>query len=557
MRQGNNVHDTDVLVVGAGPTGLTLAFELARRGVSHRIIDRNDGPATGSRGKGLQPRSLEVLADLGVIDQILAAGETGLPLRLHQGEKFTVELATSAGTGPRPGIPYPDLVLLPQWRVEQALRDRLEALGGEVAFDSALASIEQGADGVVAVLENGDTVRARYLVGSDGGHSTVRHLLGATMTGRTHDDQYFLVGDVRIAGLASDAAYAWFTEDSGYLAVSPLPHADGAWQFQANVRPAQDGSVPEPTLETFRELFATRSGRRDVTLSEPTWLSRYRFNARMVDRYRYGRVFLAGDAAHVHSPAGGQGMNTGIQDSYNLGWKLSAVLAGADDALLDSYGLERIPVAAKVLAGSSRGFESVFGLRGVRRFLRDHVIFPLVKRPAVMVKLLAKTDQLAVAYPDSPLTLTDPSRRRGPRPGDRAPDARGTTIDGTRARLFDITRGTHWTILGFGARTAAKLREFADEKDVLTCLVVDSATCTDTVSVFVSVEARRLLHAKPGTLILIRPDGYIAARSTDSRVLADYLVRTLSTTLPPSGKANSRTLGRARGCRRNGITRRR
>ncbi|MEV4109398.1 FAD-dependent monooxygenase [Nonomuraea sp. NPDC049695] len=525
----------EVLVVGAGPTGLTLALELARRGVPYLVIEKNAGPAIGSRGKGLQPRSLEVLDDLGVIDEILANGETGLPLRLHQGHTLSVELATAAGTGARPGVPYPDLVLLPEWRVEKVLRDRLAELGGEVLYGAGLASFQQDADGVTAVLENGETVHARYLVGCDGGHSTVRRQLGATMDGRTHDDQYFLVGDVTIDGLRDDAAYAWFGDDGGYLAVSPLPNADGAWQYQANVVPGPDGSVPDPTLDLFRELFAARSGRTDVTLTEATWLSRYRFNARMVEHYRHGRVFLAGDAAHVHSPAGGQGMNTGIQDAYNLGWKLAAVLNGAPGELLDSYDAERIPVAAEVLAGSSRGFESVFALRGARRFLRDHLIFPLVRRPAIMSRLLAKTNQLAIAYPDSPLTVTEDSRHGGPRAGDRAPDARGITADGAPVRLFDITRGTHWTVLGFGAETAVLLRELQDTHDayVRACLVVDSGPA-DFPTMLAGPEAGRLFRAHPGTLVLIRPDGYLALRTTSSRTVDDYLARTVSPAAAPA-----------------------
>ncbi|MGW4714218.1 FAD-dependent monooxygenase [Nocardia sp. NPDC004260] len=533
MLQDKKIQSTDVLVVGAGPTGLTLAVELARRGIAHRVIDRGSGPAIGSRGKGLQPRSLEVLDDLGVIDRILATGEAGLPLRMYQDHEFTAELATTTGSGPRPGIPYPDLVLLPEWRVEKVLRDRLAELGSKVAFGVELASFEQDAEGVTAVLDHGEIVRARYLVGCDGGHSTVRRQLGATMAGRTHDDQYFLVGDVRVGGLSADAAYAWFTEGGGYLAVSPLPHADGVWQFQANVVPGPDGSVPEPTLDIFRELFTARSGRADVVLDEATWLSRYRFNARMVDRYRYGRVYLAGDAAHVHSPAGGQGMNTGIQDSYNLGWKLAAVLGGAPGDLLDSYGDERIPVAARVLADSSRGFESVFALRGVRRFLRDHLIFPLVKHPAVMARLLAKTNQLAIAYPDSALTLRGEDRCRGPRPGDRAPDARGVAADGTPTRLFDITRGTHWTVVGFGEEAAAALRELAGTSDdaVRTCMATDNAPAsdhTDITRILIGSEARRLFRVQPGTLVLIRPDGYLAARTCDAAAISAHLTRILA-----------------------------
>lgn len=525
--------DTEILVVGAGPTGLTLAVELARRGISHHVIDSNNAPAIGSRGKGLQPRSLEVLDDLGVIDEVLAGGTVGLPLRMHQGGKFAVELASSTGTGSRPGVPYPDLVLLPQWRVERVLRDRLTELGSTVAFGVALESLQQNGDGVTAVLSDGARIRARYLVGCDGGHSTVRRQLGVTMAGHTHDDQYFLVGDVKIDGLVPDAAYAWFLEDGGFLAVSPLPHAEDAWQFQANVVPGPDGSVPEPTLDIFRQFFMARSGRTDVRLTTATWLSRYRFNARMVDRYRHDHVFLAGDAAHVHSPAGGQGMNTGIQDAYNLGWKLAAVLMGASERLLDSYEIERIPVAAKVIADSSRGFESIFALRGIRRFLRDYVIFPLIKRPAIMNRLLARTNQLGIAYPDSPLTVTGGGGRRGPHPGDRAPDAHGTSADGTPVRLFDLTRGTHWTILGFGTEAAADLRELNTVRriDTRACLVVDAPAddrYSKELATLIGTEARRLFRTELGMLVLIRPDGYIAARTHDARTIADYLLRTLT-----------------------------
>ncbi|WP_327581031.1 FAD-dependent monooxygenase [Nonomuraea sp. NBC_00507] len=518
---------TQVLVAGAGPTGLTLSVELARRGIDHLLVDAGQAPAIGSRGKGLQPRSLEVLDDLGVIDEILTNGTVGLPLRVYQGHELAVELATATAGGPRPGVPYPDLVMLPEWRVEQILRDRLAALGGQVIYGAALSAFAQDDGGVTATLANGQTVRARYLVGSDGGHSTVRHLLGTTMDGHTRTDQVFLVGDVKIHGLAGDASYAWFGEDGSYLAVAPLPNADSAWQYQASVLPGPDGAVAEPTLKLFRELFGERSGRTGVTLSEATWLSRYRFNARMVRSYRYGRVFLAGDAAHVHSPAGGQGMNTGIQDAYNLGWKLAAALAGAPEAILDSYGAERIPVAAKVLAGSSRGFESVFTLKGVRRFLRDHVIFPLIKRPAVMSRLLAMTSQLDIAYPDSPLTLAG-GPRRGPKAGDRAPDARGTTPDGAPLRLFDVTRGPHWTLLGFGAETTQPLATLQGPH--VSALQVAGSGRTGSPQALIGQEAPRLYRARPGTLVLIRPDGHIAVRTDDARVVADYLDRILSPT---------------------------
>ncbi|MFI1333651.1 FAD-dependent oxidoreductase [Streptomyces sp. NPDC020845] len=525
--------ETQVLVVGAGPTGLTLALELARRGVDHVLIDAAETPATGSRGKGLQPRSLEVLDDLGVVDEVLAYGAVGTPLRLHEGRELTAELATATSTGPRPGVPYPNLVLLPEWRVERVLRDRLAEFGGAVLYGAGLEGFEQGARGVTATLAGGTTVKARYAVGCDGGRSTVRRLLGAKLDGHTHDDQYFLVGDVKIDGLARDASSAWFGQGGTYLAVAPLPHAGNAWQYQANVVPEADGSVPEPTLEIFRELFRERSGRTDVTLTEASWLSRYRFNARMVSDYRHGRVFLAGDAAHVHSPAGGQGMNTGIQDAYNLGWKLAAVLAGAPETLLDSYGAERVPVAAKVLADSSRGFESVFALKGARRLVRDHMLFPLIKHPAVMNRLLARTDQLGIAYPDSPLTAAG-TTRRGPKAGERAPDARGTAADGAPLRLYDVTRGPHWTILGFGTETTSALRALGGPRVRAVRAVGrrarqvhpsgDQGHFPRTLS---GDEAARLYRARRGELVLIRPDGYIALRTNSAQAVTAYLSRVL------------------------------
>lgn len=521
MWSTTSLREVDVLVVGAGPTGLTLAVELARRGVDHVLVERTPSPALGSRGKGLQPRSLEVLDDLGVIDEILANSTHGMPLRLHQDGRAVAELPTSTFEV-QPGVPHPDLLVLPEWRVEQVLRDRLGELGGCVEFGVGLESFDQDDTGVTVTLGDGGVIRARYVVGCDGGRSTVRKRLGATMDGHTHDDQYFLVGDVRVDGLGDDAIHTWFGEDGSFLALAPLPNAGGTWQYQANVLPGEDGTVPEPTPEIFAELFHRRSGLHDVTVRDPAWLSRYRFNARMVADYRYGRVFLAGDAAHVHSPAGGQGMNTGIQDAYNLGWKLAAVLAGGPEHLLDTYGTERIPVAAKVLASSTQGFESVFAQRGIRRLLRDHLILPLVRHPALLRRIIAKTSQLDIAYPDSALTVSAPGR--GPRPGDRAPDARSVTSDGVATRLFEAFRGTHWTVLGFGAPSQPHLRAIERRCPGARGHVVLPRPVAG-IDAVVSQEAVRLYRARPGLLLLIRPDGHIAVRSKDPAQVIRYLTR--------------------------------
>lgn len=538
MCSATNLREVDVLVVGAGPTGLTLAVELARRGVVHAVVECSPSPAIGSRGKGLQPRSLEVLHDLGVIDEILLNSTRGMPLRLYLGGRSVAELPTST-FAVQPGVPYPDLLMLPEWRVEQVLRDRLGEMSSCVEFGRGLESFEQDATSVTVTLEDGAVIRAQYVVGCDGGRSTVRKNLGAAMEGQTHDDQYFLVGDVRVDGLADDAGYAWFGEDGGYLALAPLPNAGGTWQYQANVLPSEDGTVPEPTLEVFADLFHRRSGLEDATVRDPTWLSRYRFNARMVADYRYGRVFLAGDAAHVHSPAGGQGMNTGIQDAYNLGWKLAAVLDGGPEDLLDTYGAERIPVAAKVLAASTRGFESVFAQRGIGRLLRDYLFLPLVRRPAALRRILAKTNQLDIAYPNSALTVS--ARGRGPRPGDRAPDARGVTSNNVPTRLFEVFRGAHWTVLGFGAASQPHLLEIERRCPgtrghvVLPCPVAG-------IDALVSREAVRLYRARPGLLLLIRPDGHIGVRSKDPATVIQHLARWLRSDVDDVGVRPARTV---------------
>ncbi|WP_433934210.1 FAD-dependent monooxygenase [Sorangium cellulosum] len=227
-------------------------------------------------------------------------------------------------------------LITPQWRTEEALRLRLAELGGAVEFGAALASFEQSDEGVSAVVVKGgatETVAARWLVACDGGHSIVRKQAGIAFEGETREEVRMIVADVAVDGLDRDAWRIWWHEE-GALSLCPLPSTD-VFQFGAAVAPRQD---PELSLANMRAILERRSGRTDLRLHEPTWSSLWRANVRLVDRYREGRVFLAGDAAHIHSPAGGQGMNTGIQDAHNLGWKLAAVAKGASPALLYAFG---------------------------------------------------------------------------------------------------------------------------------------------------------------------------------------------------------------------------
>ena len=552
---------TDVLVVGAGPTGLTLACDLRRRGVDCRIIDRAATPHTRSRGKGLQPRSLEVFDDLGIADAALAAGRTHHHVRLYSGGRLALDLDLPARP-PQPGVPFPNLVVLPQWQTEEVLRTRLSELGGAIEYGREVADLDQDADGVtVTVVEHGtgarEEIRAAFVVGCDGGSSTVRTLTGIPLRGESHDE-HFVLGDVRIEGLPADGtSYAWFDHD-GYLAADPLD-GSGTWQVQASVRPDASGHLETASLELFQRLFADR-GFGHVRLSDATWLSDFSPRVAIVDRYRVGRVLLAGDAAHVHSPAGGQGMNTGIQDAYNLGWKLDAVLRGrAGTPLLDTYEEERLPVARAVLTSSDLGHSAFFSPHPVMTFLRDRVLVPALRLPVVLDRLLDGVAELDVGYRDSSLAreratvglpgdgeaagpLDHVRFRSGPHAGDRAPDARGRDGDsGAAARLFDLFRGPHSTLLLFDgpaatddgyrrlAETARRVRAALGDHVRAWVVVPDDHRPRGLGDVDVFLDPDRDAHhryaATAESLYLVRPDGYVAFRSQPAaaRPVLDYV----------------------------------
>jgi len=393
-----------VLIVGAGPTGLTLAIDLARRQIAFRLIEAAATPFAGSRGKGLQPRTLEVFDDLGVIDAILAAGSLYPKFQTHFGP-FSLRAGSLASfKQPTESVPYPNLWMVSQARTEAILRERLSGLSGEVEFGTALVGFTQNEHGVDAALSTGERVKADFLIGCDGGHSIVRKTLGLQLQGEAIEEKPLLIADIEVAGLDRRDWHLWPFSRHGVMALCPLPNTV-LFQLTCKAKTVVadiEGAVHEVTGHRVERI---------------TWSSLYRPAVRMVDRYRIGRVFLAGDAAHVHPPAGGQGLNTGVQDAYNLGWKLAQVARGGSDWLLDTYEAERLPIAAAVLGLSKR-------LHHTRSIKRG-----------------AATNQLALHYRTSPLSsgVTQGSLH----PGDRMPDAR--LDDGKR--LFDHLRGSHATEL--------------------------------------------------------------------------------------------------------------
>jgi len=265
---------------------------------------------------------------------------------------------------------------------------------------------------------------ASTFIAADGGKSFVRKFLQVPFEGEMWKDERMYVGDVRLSGLDRDAWHSWPNHPDGWLALCPLPSTD-TFQLQAKVPPGVDA---EPSLELYQKLVDERTGGMNIKLIDAPWLSLYRVNVRMVTQYRIGRVFLAGDAAHVHTPAGGQGMNTGIQDAYNLGWKLDAVLKGAPDTLLNTYEEERLPVAANVLGISSKLYKQIAG--------DDEKM----RRDAVTLQFGITYKEMSLSQKSGDVTLNLSS-------GDRAPDAPGLDADGKAVRLFDLFREPQFTLL--------------------------------------------------------------------------------------------------------------
>ncbi|MFD9494543.1 FAD-dependent oxidoreductase [Streptomyces sp. NPDC060005] len=473
----------DVLVIGAGPTGLALGADLARRGVDALVVERAEALFPGSRGKGIQPRTMEVFDDLGVLDAIRAAGGEYPVGMIWQDGRRAGEHRMFDPADTTDDSPYSTPWMVPQWRTQEILFARLEELGGRVAFGRevvGVVGIEEaegsgddaaGDDGAGVTVEfaSGAPVRARYVVAADGGRSVVRRALGIAMTGETVDPHPLLVADVRITGLDRDNWHVFppSADTGGFLAICPLA---GTEDFQA-VAQFPEGTDVDLSLEGIRKTVAARSHLAPEDVTEVRWASDFRPRAALADRFRAGRVFLAGDAAHVHSPAGGQGLNTSVQDAYNLGWKLGAVLSGAAPAaLLDTYEAERRPVAADMLGLSTRVH------RGETR--RG-----------------AATRQLGLGYRGSSLAVE--TRTELPdgalRAGDRAPDA---TVGGVR--LFDVFRGPHWTLLTVGA----------DEEP----------------RALPGVRTARVdASEKYGSgVFLVRPDGYVGWAGSTTRTLPAY-----------------------------------
>lgn len=488
---------TEVLICGAGAAGLTLAIDLARRGVRFRIIEKSEAPFPGSRGKGIQPRSQEIFEDLGVMDRLVATGGAYPPRREYRNDGSFTEAHDMESQDSTPAEPYRQPLLVPQFLTEGVMRERLAELGHQPQFGVELRSFEQDDDGVTVTIANQaqeEVIRVRYLVGTDGGRSFVRHALNIDFPGKSLAARA-VVADVILRGLERDAWHC-FTEAgmANMMYLCPLAGTD-LFQLQAPV--PLEGEV-DLSAQGLTNMVFERTGRNDIVVDSVHWASAYNMHARLAERYRIGRVFLAGDAAHIHPPTGGQGLNTSVQDSYNLGWKLAAVLKGAPESLLDTYEEERRPVAAEMLGLSTKLLDAA--KKGDMRRGRE-------------------VHQLDLGYPWSSLALAARERVGGLQPGERAPDAPIRGAAGQASRLFNLFEGPHWTLIGYEVERSTAI---APRPNLHIHVVGLRGDIVDDGG-----HVRDIYGVTAGDWVLVRPDGYIAAitSNSDSMDLQIYLAR--------------------------------
>jgi 2-polyprenyl-6-methoxyphenol hydroxylase-like FAD-dependent oxidoreductase len=532
---------TDVLIVGAGPTGLTLAIQLARFGVSCRIIDAALAPTDKSKALAVQARTLEIFAAMGIAEAAIDRGIRARGFNFYAGGKSLGHARFTDNSD----TPYPYILLLAQSETERILIDRLAALGVRVERGVTMSAFHQGERGVTATLSRADgreeVVQARWLAGCDGAHSAVRHGLGAPFAGSEYEDLYWLA-DIHVRwSLAVDEVHG-FLGTRGFLFAFPIAAPDRYRLIARRGRAARDATA-DPTLADMQALMDI-VGPAGTTLSDPAWLTAFRLHHRKVKRFRVGRVFLAGDAAHIHSPAGGQGMNTGIQDADNLAWKLALVIRGeADAALLDTYDAERGAVAARVLRQTDLMFRAMTVQSLPLRAIRDRLLPLLISRRVFVRQMQRTLGELDIRYRRSAV-VAEEGKKSGPHAGMRAPDARLVAFpSGSATTLWQICRGEEplrQTLLLFSGPTPssgdfqrlAAVRQMVRER--YGCVVAIHLIASSTEQSWdgpyyddPTASAHRRYGVTAPALVLIRPDGYIGYRSqpANGRALRDYLGR--------------------------------
>ncbi|HEX4083322.1 MAG TPA: FAD-dependent monooxygenase [Chthoniobacteraceae bacterium] len=516
------MNNLPVIINGAGPVGLTMACNLARHGVAFRILDKAPEASEQSRALAIFPRTLEVFSTMGVLDQVLSEGQRLNRLSIYNDSKRLAGLEFN-----RIDSPWPFAISLPQSRTERILRARLETLGGKVEQKMELVGLDRHPDGVTGRYRRGDgteeTIAGSWLLGCDGAHSAARHLIGMNFQGAQYEEE-FLLADVKVdSDLAADEAHL-FLSRQGLLAY--FPFRGGRGRLIATQEPGTHHlDQEEPAMEEIQQMARERC-RFPLGLSDAVWKSWFRISHRMVEHYGAGRVWLAGDAAHIHSPAGGQGMNTGIQDAFNLAWKLALIIqARATLKLLDSYEAERMPVARSVVNLTDRLTRMGTAQHAAAQHLRDLFLPLLSGIPFLKDAMIERMAELSIDYRGSAWVE---NHGLGPiHAGDRAPDAiLYDRTAGVERRIFDLLKTPGYLLLVFEGQKAAPpldglLRDLPGHAYRVTRpgREPEPGTLEDR-----DCRAGKIYGAEDdGLVMLIRPDGYVAFRGKEIANLEKYL----------------------------------
>jgi 2-polyprenyl-6-methoxyphenol hydroxylase-like FAD-dependent oxidoreductase len=524
-----------VVIIGAGPTGVMLAIELARRGIEVRVVDKQSARSPETRAIGIHARTLEVFHQVGIVEEFLALG--------HRVDGMTVHTRARRRTCVNFGrldSPYPFVLMLGQDQTQRILDQQLERLGVAIERGIEVLDLEQSGDGVELTARSAgesdeQTLTADWVVGCDGAHSIVRRRLGVPFTGDDYG-QDWLMSEVTIHPPIECDRFHVFSYTDTPMVAFPLPA--GRWRLFLPQVPNRAGERHAPRMDEIERLAAAR-GPAGLKLTNPTLLAAFRCYRRSTNMMRDRRVLVAGDAAHIHSPAGGQGMNTGLHDAFNLGWKLALVAAGQSSTqLLDTYQDERLPIAAGVLA-LTHDLVRIFTISSPRkRWLRDHLLPIAMAVPVAERGYTRRLSQISHTYRSGPLSLPTTRRRVGSgsiAPGDRLPSVPGLERNGEPVCTLDlISSPAHTLLVLTGDRADPQTAELAVARLARYNGLVNTVTVTGpskqhslNVIADPNLAAHRRYQARKGQLLLIRPDGYLAKRAPLNRpdIPARYLLR--------------------------------
>lgn len=556
----------DVLIIGAGPAGLTAAAEAIRHGLSVRIIDQNESRSIYSKALVVHSRSLEIFQDMGFAANVINSGRKFHALNFYTANKTLARIVFEDLDWGDAVFPY--WLSIPQSETERCLEDHLNELGGHVERDTELVYLEQFSDHVRVTLEHAqdtvETVDVPWVVGCDGARSLTRKLIGLELIGKA-DDDVFILGDVKVEWNIPDNEGSNFLSPDGIVLIVPMPGAH-RYRIICHMPGLALNDRPEVTLELLQNIVDHRIA-FPIELSDLTWSSIFSSKHFVVSQHRQGRVFMAGDAAHLHSPVGGQGLNSGVQDAYNLIWKLALVQLGqALPRLLDSYTMERHKTAESLIAKVGMATKIVTLKNPWMQKLRNHLAGFFLNTDMIRNRMGRGVAMLDIAYKDSPVVAPElesnsgagqiwdrlknlfdgngHSFGQGPSAGTRAPNVMlPPDHAGLPSSLFDLYQGTRYTLMIF-----AGIKDSADREDLIRMGTTIQAQYRAPIQFYiVDVEPPSHLLDQPHILrdadksihrayassrpswYLIRPDKYIAYRSQtiDPDLLTAYLDRTL------------------------------